>query len=344
MAVFVSQMWLNRFDAGSAYVVYSTVKRRKWKLKRGVVIVGSGVVARFHAQAVKASRVLELKGFCDTYSPAGAQKAAAEFGGRAWGDFDSAFSSDGIGFATVATASGVHDEAVFAAVRHNVPVLVEKPLSITLARVDALIAACKTAGVPLGCILQTRFSPLFEEAKRKVASGELGRLTYAGVRIPWWRDDDYYAKSSWHGTWSIDGGGALINQSIHMLDWLVALMPEVEEVKAFAATLAHPIETEDTVSAVIRFKGGALGGVYAATSSVPGRSKMLEITGTRGTYVADDASGSSRPDSFEYEGHLRCLEAFHESLAGGRPYPIPGEEARKSIDLVERIYRSAGIR
>lgn len=313
-------------------------------MKRGVVIVGSGLIARFHAQAVKASGKLELKGFCDTYSLESAKRAAAEFGGEAWGDLDSALSSSGVGMATVATASGGHDDAVFAAARHKVPVIVEKPLSITVARIDALIAACKEAGVQLGCILQTRFSALYEEAKAKVESGELGKITYAGIRIPWWRDDEYYTKSSWHGTWKVDGGGALINQSIHMVDWLVSLMPEVEDVKAFAATLAHPMETEDTVSAALRFKGGALGGVYAATSSFPGRSKMLEITGTKGTYVVDDESGSSRPDSFEYEGHLRCFEAFADSLEGGKPYPIPGEEARKSVDLIERIYKSAGIR
>ena len=313
-------------------------------MKRGVVIVGSGLIARFHARAVRASEKLELRGFCDVFSIESARKAAAEFGGQAWGDFDSAFSSGDIGLVTVATASGAHDEAVFAAARHALPVLVEKPLSITVERIDAMIAACKATGVPLGCILQTRFSPLFEEAKRKVESGELGRLTYAGIRIPWWREDEYYTKSSWHGTWKIDGGGALMNQSIHMVDWLVALMPEVEEVKAFAATLAHPMETEDTVSAAIRFKGGALGGVYAATSSFPGRGKTLELTGTKGTHVVDDDSGKSRPDQFEYEGHLRCFEAFADALEGGRPYPIPGEEARKSVALVESIYRSAGIR
>ena len=135
-----------------------------------------------------------------------------------------------------------------------------------------------------------------------------------------------------------------MNQSIHMVDWLVALMPPVTDVKAFAATLAHPMETEDTVSAAIRFEDGALGGVYAATSSFPGRSKMLEVTGTKGTYVVDDTGGSSRPDSFEYEGHLRCFEAFADSLDGIAPYPIPGEEARKPVDLIERIYKSAGIR
>ena len=313
-------------------------------MKRGVVIVGSGLIARFHAPAVKASEKLELKGFCDTFSVESAKKAAAEFGGQAWGDFDSAFSSDGVGMVTVATASGGHDDAVFAAAKHGLPVLVEKPLSISVARIDAMIAACKAANVQLGCILQTRFSPLFEEAKRKVESGELGRITYAGIRIPWWRDDEYYTKSTWHGTWKVDGGGALMNQSIHMVDWLVALMPEVEEVKAFAATLAHPMETEDTVSAAIRFKGGALGGVYAATSSFPGRGKTLEVTGTKGTHVVDDNSGKSRPDEFEWQGHMRCFEAFADALAGGKPYPIPGEEARKSVALIESIYKNAGIR
>jgi len=314
-------------------------------MKRGVVIVGSGLIARFHAQAVKASGRLELRGFCNPHSPAHAQEIAAEFGGEAWGDLDAALSAAGVGMATVATASGAHDEAVFAAAKRGVPALVEKPLSITVARVDAMIAACKAAGVPLGCIFQTRWNEEFLSARRRIASGELGRITYAAVRVPWWRADEYYTQSSWHGTWAVDGGGAAINQAIHMIDWLVALMPEVEDVKAFASTLAHPMEAEDTVSAVVRFRGGALGGVYAATSSFPGRGKTMEITGTKGTLeIKDEAHGSSRPDQLPYDGHLKCLEAFAESLDGGRPYPIPGVEARKSVDLVERIYKSAGIR
>lgn len=314
-------------------------------MAQGVIIVGSGLIARFHAQAVKASSKLELNGFCNVRSLANARKAADEFGGQAWDDLDAALSSDGVGMATVATASGAHDEAVFAAARHGVPVLVEKPLSITVERVDAMIGACRAAGVPLGCIFQTRWNEEFVAARRRIESGELGRLTYAAVRVPWWRADDYYTQSSWHGTWDVDGGGAAMNQAIHMIDWLVALMPEVEDVKAFAATLAHPMEAEDTVSAAVRFKGGALGGVYAATSSFPGRGKTLEITGTGGTLeIKDEAHGSSRPDQLPYDGHLKCFEAFAESLEGGKPYPIPGEEARKSVDLIERIYKSAGIR
>ena len=312
--------------------------------KLGVVIVGSGMIARFHANAVRASDRLELRGFCNVRTPENARKAADEFGCEAWGDYKSAFTADGVGMATVATASAAHDEAVFAAAEHGVHVLVEKPLSISVERVDAMIEACRRAGVQLGCIFQTRWDGWFEEARRRVASGELGRITYAGIRVPWWRDDDYYTESSWHGTWAMDGGGALINQSIHMVDWLVAIMPPVEEVRAFAATLAHPMEAEDTVSAAIRFEGGALGGVYAATSSFPSRAKTMEITGTKGTIeFVDGQGGTSRPDRLPFTGHLKCFDAFADSVAGVAPYPIPGEEARKSVALVEAIYKSAGI-
>lgn len=312
--------------------------------KRGVVIVGSGLIARFHAQAVNASEKLELLGFCDTFLPEGAKRAAAEFGGAAWDSLESAFTADGVGMATVATASGAHDEPVFAAARFGVPILVEKPLAVTLERLDAMAAACDQAGVLLGCIFQTRWSEEFVAAQKRLAAGELGRLTYAGVRIPWWRDDDYFSKSSWHGMWAGDGGGSLINQAIHMIDWLVALMPPVAEVKAFASSIAHPVETEDTVSAALRFEGGALGGVYSTTASFPGRGKTMEITGTKGTIeFSDEAIGTARPDQLPFDGHLKCFDAFADSLAGGAPYPVSASEARKSIALISEIYRSAGI-
>lgn len=312
---------------------------------RGVLVVGTGLIARFHAQAVNASAKLRLVGFVGRTQDK-ADALAGEFGGRGWVNLENALSEPEVEMIIVATASGAHDEAVFAAARHRIPVLVEKPIAITVERADAMIAACKESGTPLGCIFQTRWSEEFIKAKARVESGGLGKLTYGAVRIPWWRADEYYTKSSWHGSWEMDGGGALINQSIHMVDWLVALMPPVVDVKAFAATLAHPMEAEDTVSAAVLFKGGALGGVYAATSSFPGRGKSMEITGTKGTLeITDDGHGVSRPDAMQFANHQACFEAFADSLEpGGKPYPISGEEARKSVDLIERIYKSAGIR
>lgn len=309
---------------------------------RGVAIVGTGLIARFHANAVKASARLRLVA-CVDVDEARARNFAEEFGCAAYSDVDEALSREDVGLALVATPSGAHDEPVFAAARHRVPVLVEKPISLTPGRVDKMIEACRATGTPLGGIFQTRWSDDFAKIKAVVDSGEMGRITFVRVDVPWWRDDSYYA-GSWHGTWKMDGGGALMNQAIHMVDWLVALMPPVADVKAFCGTLAHPMEAEDTAAAVLKFEGGALGALYATTASFPGGGKRLEIHGTKGTFCWDDSkTGVSRPDQLEYSDHLKCFESFADSLSGGAPYPVDGHEAKKAVELIYRIYRESGV-
>lgn len=313
--------------------------------QRGVLIVGTGLISRFHAQAVEASERFRL---VDRVSFRHA-------------DWKAALARPDVDLAIVATASGAHDEVVLACAARRVPVLVEKPLSITAARIDALARACAETGTPLGCICQTRWTPAFQATLAAVKAGRLGRLTFARVDVPWWRDDAYYTESGWHGTRDMDGGGALMNQSIHMVDWLTALMPPVADVKGFAATLAHPMEAEDTACAAIRFEGGALGCVYGSTSAWPGRPKTLEISGTRGTIVLRDHAiaewrladgtpppaqpdapslphGSNRPDQLDFSLHQACFEAFADALDGGAPYPVDAAAARRSVDLIERVY------
>ena len=287
-----------------------------------VVIAGTGLISKVHAEAVSQIPGLKVSAMCSRRD-----------------NLDAALAEPSVGLCLVANASGAHDAAVFAAAKRRIPVLVEKPLAITTARVDAMIAACAETQTPLGCIFQSRWSDEFARLRAAVNSGELGRLTYAAIQVPWWRADDYYTASDWHGTKAMDGGGALINQAIHMVDWLVAVMPPVVDVKSFIATLAHPMEAEDTVSAALRFEGGALGSIYATTASFPGRPKRIEITGTKGTLVIEDAAcGSSNPGTIPCEQHRRAIAAFFASCHGGEPYPIDGREARKSVDLIERIY------
>ena len=307
----------------------------------GVAIVGTGLIARFHAKAVEASEKLKLVAVVHPVQGRG-DAFAAEFGVPLIHDIDEAVSRADVGMVLVASPSGAHDEAVFACARHRKPVLVEKPLTITPERADRLVAACEETGTALGGIFQTRFTDDFRKLREVVDSGSLGRITFVRVDVPWWRDDSYY-EGSWHGTLSMDGGGALINQAIHMVDWLTALMPPVAEVKSFTATLAHPMEAEDTAAAVLRFEGGALGAIYATTASYPGRPKRMEITGTKGTYVYEDsAHGVSRPDQLDFAAHQRCFEAFADSLNGGESYPIGGRESRVALDLIARIYAQNG--
>jgi predicted dehydrogenase len=247
-------------------------------------VVGAGLIADFHARAVNDISNAKLIGFCDSGSGS-AKKLAEKYSCRRFEDYQKMIESDGIDIVTVATPSGFHAEPTIAAAKAGKHVICEKPLDVTLERIDSMIEAHQKAGTKLCGIFPCRFNDSLVPLKQAIDAGRFGVITYAGVYVPWWRTDEYY-KDSWHGTWKLDGGGALMNQSIHMVDMLCFLMPVVESIQAFTATLGHPqIEAEDTAVAVLRFSNGALGTIYGTTASFPGQFRRFEITGTKGTVV-----------------------------------------------------------
>lgn len=117
-----------------------------------------------------------------------------------------------------------------AAARAGKHVLMEKPISLSLADTNALIETYEREGVTLGVVLQNRFNPPMRELRALVDSGQLGKLHLGNATVRWYRPQEYY-EDGWHGTWSMDGG-ALMNQSIHHIDALVWLMGEVKKVTA----------------------------------------------------------------------------------------------------------------
>jgi len=331
-------------------------------------IIGAGLIADFHARAIKEIDSAKLAGFFDTNSRH-SKKLAEKYSVKSFESLNHVLADRQINAVSIATPSGAHMEPALAAAKAGKHVLCEKPLEVTLARIDAMIEAHQKSGTVLGGIFQYRFDDAIAPLKKAIDSGRFGRITCAGVYVPWWRSDEYY-ENSWHGTWKLDGGGALMNQSIHMVDLLCYLMPPIDSVQAFVATLGHPqIETENTATAAVRFAGGALGIIYGTTASWPGRLKRLEITGTKGTVVyledsfttwqfADERSedqkireqfgnvkglGSvSDPAAISHENHKRNFQAFINSLAAGGDFDIDGYEARKAVEVILAIYKSAG--
>lgn len=330
-------------------------------------IIGAGLISDFHAQAIESLPNAKLTGFYDVVSERCKEKAD-KYGCAAFESCEAMLASDEVEVVTIAIASGAHMEPVIAAAEAGKHVLCEKPLEVTLERIDAMVAAHKASGTLLGGVFQNRFTDAMEPLRGAIEGGRFGRITYCGVYVPWWRTDDYYT-DSWHGTWKLDGGGALMNQSIHMIDMLCDLMGPVESVQAFTAKLAHPqIETEDTATAVLRFGCGALGIVYGTTGSYPGSFKRFEITGTGGTviYLEDSFTtwqfaeeldgdedvrqrfgsvtsegGVSDPGAISHENHGRNFASFIDVLKSGGDFAIGGAEARKSVELILAIYESA---
>ena len=258
-------------------------------------IVGVGAIAGMHARAIGDLANAQLvAGSCRTEDKGRA--FADEYGCKWFGDWEQMLDSESLDVVTICTPSGAHLEPTVAAAKRGVHVLCEKPLEISTERIDAMIAAADEAGIGLGGIFPQRFNPVVVALHEAAAAGRFGNLAVVNTYVPWWRDDDYYAPGRWQGTLAMDGGGALMNQSIHGVDavqWLAgaAMGPAdpssnpVEEVFAFTAKRGHDpqlIEVEDTAVAVLRFSNGALGQILGATSIYGGSLKRIQIGGRDG--------------------------------------------------------------
>ncbi len=337
-------------------------------MKYGFAILGTGLIARFHARAVLDAPGAVLIGVCSR-SQERADAFAAEFNCAAFTSLDAMLALDSVDVLLITTPSGAHLDPAIAAAQAGKHVLCEKPLEITVERAERMIAAHAKAGTQLGCIFQMRHFPALQPIREALAEARFEIVTHAAVYVPWWRTPEYYTESEWHGTKALDGGGALMNQSIHMLDLLCSLMPPVKSVAAVLSSMGHPgIEVEDCASASIIFEDGALGTVVGTTSSWPGRPKRLEITGTAGTVIMEDENilcfdfkykrssdadvletfstsaslvGVADPGAMTHAGHTACINDFVDALRNHCAYAVDGGEALKSIRLIEAIYRSA---
>jgi predicted dehydrogenase len=329
-------------------------------------IVGAGLIADFHARAIGDIPNAKLIACCDKIEDK-AKALAEKFKIEAFADYEEMLKNDQIDIVTIATPSGFHMEPTVAAAKAGRHVVCEKPLDITLDRIDAMIEAHEKSGTRLGGIFPYRFNDMMVPLREAINSGRFGVITYASIYVPWWRTDEYY-KDSWHGTWKLDGGGALMNQSIHMVDMLCDVMPPIESLQAFTATLGHKMETEDTAAAVLRYSNGALGVIYGTTASYPGQFRRFEITGTKGTVInvensitmwqfaeeqpedkeirkkfgkIEGGGGVADPAAISYENHTRNFKAFIEALESGKDFWVDGREARKAVEVILSIYRSA---
>jgi len=332
-----------------------------------LAIIGSGNIARTHADAIALLPGVRLAAVCSR-NPEKARELAAASEAKVFDSVETLLTSAAIDAVLVATPSGAHAESVLPALRAGKPVLCEKPLEISTARVARMIAEAERSGVILAGFFPLRCGAGALIIRQAKEAGRFGRLTFLSARVKWWRDQDYYRSSSWRGTWELDGGGALMNQGIHAVDLLQWMGGPVKEASAFAGELAHPgLQVEDTLAACVRFENGALGTIEAGTSCYPGLDLSLEISGDRGTAIlindrieswrfaaeipADEAirtgraggeirGGSSDPKAITCEGHRQQIAEFCHAIRGEPAAVIDGREAGKAVAIVEAIYKA----
>lgn len=333
----------------------------------GFGIVGIGSIANTHALAIKALaaqhavRLVGVLGRSLEKTQAFAQRHDIPFHTD---NADAFFARDDIHVVCIVTPSGAHLEPSLAAIRAGKHVIIEKPLEITVARVDAILAAAEKAGVLVAGIFQARLTAGAQAVKKALDAGRFGRLSLCSAYVKWHRSAEYY--QGWKGTLDLDGGGAVMNQAIHAVDLLQWFAGMPSNVFAWKTRCVHQgIEAEDTATATFRFANGALGALEATTAAWPGWSRRIEICGELGSVALEDerivrwdfreatpedaqrlssgdqaAAGANTPE-IGFAGHQRQIEDMIIALRNGTPLLVDGSQARNSVEFVCALYQSA---
>ena len=326
-----------------------------------VAVIGLGMAVTPHAQSLRdlADRV-EVAA---AYSPTPDRRTgfAKRFDFPVTGDLDAIVGDSSIDAALILTPPRTHLPLVerFAAAGKHI--LLEKPLEADTARAEAVVERCERAGVQLGVVLQHRFRPAARTLAARIRERALGDTAIASVHVPWWRPQTYYDEPG-RGTLARDGGGVLLTQAIHTLDFFLSLTPRLAEVAAFAGTTTlHRMETEDVACAALRFGNGALGTLGATTASYPGFAERIEIVGTRATAVltagkldvhfhngrhesvGEEATlgGGADPMAFTNDAHRALLDEFLTALVERRAPVNDGRAALLVHDLIDAVLASA---
>ena len=331
----------------------------RWKFG----LVGCGRIAKRHSELLghKAVPGASLGAVCDVV-PERAKAIADEFGVPWFVDMHEMMRSGLVNAVSVLTESGKHPDQVIELAGYGMPIVVEKPMALSLDDADRMILACEEANVRLFVVKQNRFNVPVIKLRDALQRGRFGKLVLGTVRVRWCRPQSYYDQASWRGTWALDGG-VLTNQASHHIDLLEWMMGEVESVQGMATTSLAHIEAEDTAIATLKFASGALGVIEATTAARPTDLEgSLSILGSEGTVVIGgfavnkmltwrftheeegDAEVLERysvnPPSVYGFGHQAYYQHVVDCLDRSVPHLVDGTHGRRSLQLIHAIYKS----
>jgi predicted dehydrogenase len=329
-------------------------------------IVGAGNIGHVHAEAIAQIPEAQLTVVGSRNEERG--RALARSYHATWvDDYLAASTHPDVDVVCICTPTGVHAEPAVAAARAGKHLVVEKPLDVTLERTDQILDAVQRAGVKATCVFPYRWMAGSQEAQKAIQAGRLGRITLADAQVNWYRTQAYYDEGGWRGTWQLDGGGALMNQSIHAIDLLQWLVGPVQCIYGQTATLGHRMETEDTGVALLNLASGGFALIQGATTCWPGRPATIAVHGDRGTIVLHEGrvvtwkltdaepdeeeamltleggqgSGSADPMGIGSELHRRQLADMVSAILEDRAPRVQGTEGRAAMEIILAIYESA---
>ena len=323
-------------------------------------IIGTGAISHKHAQAYR-NIGYELKVCTDINADSG-RAFARQYGCEFVPTYQELCRHPQIDYVDVCTFPDFRLDPLKICAEAGKHVQVQKPISTNLETARAMLDTARAAGIQLGVVSQHRFDDSTQFLRKALDAGRLGKILQADAYVKWFRSDAYYSRPI-KGSWATEGGGALINQAVHQVDVLLWLIGNVTEVVGYWQVAAlHRIESEDVVSALLKYGTGATGVIQASTSFWPGYTERIEIHGTKGTAVIsgdklttwdvendagepapldrDVASGASDPMAISLTPFERQFLDFGDAIRTARRPVSSGEDGYRALEVVLAVYRS----
>lgn len=320
-------------------------------------IIGLGDISFVHLDAIASNPEIKLVAVCDMDE---ALKSRAPEGVPFYTDYRQMVQAQRPDVVHVCLPHYLHYPVSKDLVEMGVNVFCEKPVALNIAQAEEFAAL--EAGHPevkIGICLQNRLNETTVELKRRIDSGEYGKIT--GIRgfVPWYRAPEYYSVKPWRGTWEFAGGGSMINQSLHTLDLLYYLAGDVEKIHAVVGQLNdYGIEVEGDIVARMEFANGARGLFFATNNNWTNESVQIRVAMEKGVFhIEDNTLYQINPDSsrevickaprlegikFYYgASHSKMVDQFRLAVETGGDDYVHVRDAVMVIRLMDTIFKSS---
>jgi predicted dehydrogenase len=314
--------------------------------KLRTAIIGCGGIAGAHARELATIDGVQLVAFCDIE-----ENRAKEFSerftqgaARVYTDYERMYAKEGLNLVYICLPPFAHGNEVELAAKNGVHIFIEKPIALDMNSASRMARAAARAKVKSQVGFVLRFGEAIQRAKQAVESGECGRMALMTARYMcnfsgnwWWRQKD-------------KSGGQIVEQIIHIYDLARYLLGEPKSVFCRLDNILHKRESdygiEDTSSALISFRSGAIGSISAINGAIPGRwLHPFEIVAEKRTILFDDMNNATiyfTDQGWSAKADIRsdkpCMRAealdLINAIRNDRQTVAPIEEGVKTLRLV----------